>query len=134
MKLVRVRGVSKREKEPRVLTLAECHVLLGQLAEPYRTMVALDLATGLRSSELFALKWCDFDWLNSIMLVRRAIVDGIVDDVKTKYSKAGLPLARSLAQMMLRWRAQSKFQADGDWIFASRRIFWAPAIPINCCS
>src|SRR5262249_44472749 len=69
MKLVRVRGVSKREKEPRVLDVPECHAVMQQLEEPYRTMVALALATGLRSSELFALKWRDFDWLNSTMFV-----------------------------------------------------------------
>jgi len=61
MKLVRVKGVSKREKEPRVLTLPECHRLLAELGEPYRTMVALSIATGLRCSELFALKWSDLD-------------------------------------------------------------------------
>jgi integrase len=121
MKLVRVRGVSKREKEPRVLSLSECHRLLDELDEPYRTMVAVGIATGLRCSELFALKWCDFDWANSTMFVRRAIVDGVVDEVKTKYSKAGLPLHRSLADMLLRWKARSKFQTNEDWVFSSWR-------------
>jgi integrase len=84
-------------------------------------MVALSIATGLRCSELFALKWGDFDWANSAMFVRRAIVDGVVDDVKTKYSKAGLPLDPALAEMMLCWKAQSKFTKDEDWVFASWR-------------
>lgn len=121
MKLVRVRGVSKREKEPRVLTLIECHRLLAELKEPYRTMVAIAIATGLRCSELFALKWSDFDWKNSIMYVRRAIVNGVVDEVKTKYSKVGLPLNSSLAEMLLRWKERSQFQNEDDWVFASWR-------------
>src|ERR1700756_4354330 len=121
MKLVRVKGVSKRETEPRVLTLSECHRLLAELGEPYHTMVALSIATGLRCSELFALKWSDFDWANSTMFVKRAIVDGVVDEVKTKYSKAGLPLHPSLADMLRRWKAQSKFKQDEDWVFASWR-------------
>jgi integrase len=45
------------------------------------------MATGLRVSELLALKWSDFDFPNSVMYVRRSIVDGVVGDVKTKYSK-----------------------------------------------
>jgi len=121
IKLVRVRGVSKREKEPRVLTLPECHQLLDELEEPHRTMVALAIATGLRCSELFALKWSDFDWANSTMFVRRAIVDGVEDEVKTKYSKAGLPLNQTLAELLLRWKRRSKFQSEEDWVFASWR-------------
>src|ERR1700746_2751922 len=38
-------------------------------------MVILDLATGLRCSELFALKWCDVIWDDLRLLVRRGIVD-----------------------------------------------------------
>jgi len=94
---------------------------MSELADPYRTMVALSIATGLRCSELFALKWGDFDWANATMFVKRAIVDGVVDDVKTKYSKAGLPLDPALAEMMLGWKAQSKFKNDEDWVFASWR-------------
>ena len=55
------------------------------------------------------------------MFVQRAIVDGVVDDVKTKYSKAGLPLDPALAEMLIRLREQSKFQSDEDWVFASWR-------------
>jgi integrase len=55
------------------------------------------------------------------MFVKRAIVDGVVDDVKTKYSKAGLPLDPALAGLMLRWKAQSDFTRDEDWVFASWR-------------
>jgi integrase len=56
MKLVRVRGTSRRRREPIVLEIAQFHLLLKELDEPFRTMVTLDLATGLRCSELFALQ------------------------------------------------------------------------------
>lgn len=52
----------KRTKEPKVLTIAEFQQVVRELNDPYRTMVILDLATGLRCSELFALKWCDVIW------------------------------------------------------------------------
>ncbi len=54
MKLVRVRGTSKRRPEPVVLGVAQFRFLLNELDDPFRTMVILDLATGLRCSELFA--------------------------------------------------------------------------------
>ena len=120
MKLVRVRGISKREREPRVLTLAEFQSLLRYIEdEPFRTMVLLDIATGLRASELLALKWCDVNWSELTLSVRRAIVDDVTDDVKTKSSKAGLPLDPDLGELLLAWKSATEFNRDEDWVFAS---------------
>jgi integrase len=120
MRLVRVRGVSKRQTEPRVLTIDECRRLIAEIPEePFRTMVILDMATGLRCSELLALQWSDFNWESLTLMVRRAIVDGVVDEVKTRYSRAGLPLDPALAEMAWRWKMQTPFAQPGDWVFAS---------------
>lgn len=122
MSLVRVKGVSRRLEEPRVLSIEECHRLIEALpGEPYRTMAVLDLATGLRCSELLGLKWQDLDWEGLTLLVRRAIVDGVVGDVKTRYSKSGMPLDPALAKILFRWRRLSKFNGPEDWVFASWR-------------
>src|SRR5207245_1493069 len=82
-------------------------------------MAILDLATGLRCSELFALKWSDVIWDELTLLVRRAIVDGVVSDVKTKYSKAGMPLDPALAEVLLNWQRRTLFNKPEDWMFAS---------------
>jgi integrase len=119
MKLVRVRGTSKRGCEPKVLNVAQLHLLLGELDEPFRTMVILDIATGLRCSELLALKWCDVLWDDLTLLVRRGIVNGVVSDVKTKYSNAGIPLDRALVEVLLNWQRKTPFKNPGDWVFAS---------------
>jgi integrase len=119
MKLVRVRGTSKRQREPMVLSVGQFRRLLEELDEPFRTMVILDLATGLRCSELFALKWCDVVWDDLTLLVRRGIVTGIVSDVKTKYSNAGIPLDPALAEVLLNWRRKTLFKNPEDWVFAS---------------
>jgi len=119
MKLVRVRGGSKRTKEPKVLTIPQFQQLVQALNNPYRTMVILDLATGLRCSELFALKWCDVMWDDLTLLVRRGIVDTVVSDVKTEYSRAGMPLDPALAEVLLNWQRTTEFNKPEDWIFAS---------------
>jgi integrase len=75
-----------------------------RLDDPYRTMVILDLATGLRCSELFALEWSDVIWDDLTLLVQRGIVDTVVSDVKTEYSRAGMPLDPALAEVLLRWQ------------------------------
>jgi integrase len=55
--LVGVKGVSRRQKEPRILNSAEIRTLIERLKEPCRTTVIVALGTGLRCSELFALRW-----------------------------------------------------------------------------
>jgi integrase len=54
-----VRRSAKRRSTPEVLTSNEVRRLLTALKPRERMMVLLDVATGLRQSELFALKWKD---------------------------------------------------------------------------
>ncbi len=117
--LVRVKGVSRRQTEPRMLDPEQIQALIANLTEPCRTAVVIALSTGLRCSELFALKWLDFDWEQMTVLVRRAIVDGVVGDVKTKYSQSGLPLDPALAEILFTWKRASQFGRDSDWVFGS---------------
>lgn len=71
MKLVKIPGATKRQEEPRVLTVEEFDKLLAQIeGEPYRTMVVLAMCLGLRCSELIGLQWQDLDWENLTLLVR----------------------------------------------------------------
>ena len=119
MALVRVKGISRRQAEPRILNRDEIQALISRLADPCRTAVIFALSTGLRCSELFALKWLDFNWDQLTVLVRRAIVDGVVGEVKTKYSRSGLPLDPALAAVLSSWKAASQFRAESDWVFAS---------------
>jgi len=106
LSLVRVKGISRRQAEPRILAASEIQALIAALSrEPYRTMVIMALSTGLRCSELFALRWLDFDWERLMILVRRAIVDGAVGEVKTQYSQSGLPLDPVLAEILFTWNA-----------------------------
>jgi integrase len=111
MKLVRVRGGSKRQKQPMVLTITQFQRLIKELDDPYRTMVILDLATGLRYSELFALKWRDVILDDLLLLCGGAIVDTIVSDVKTEYCRAGMPLDPPLAEVLLNWPRDTIQQA-----------------------
>lgn len=68
-----VRQSAKRERIPEVLEPAEVQGLLLQLKSCFRLMVLLDVTTGLRRSELFALKWNDVDFSNMRLDVLRSI-------------------------------------------------------------
>ena len=55
---------AKREKVPDVLESHELQLLLSKLAVRERTLALLDAATGLRVSEILALRWDDVDFKN----------------------------------------------------------------------
>ena len=52
-----MRGGTKRVRIPRVLAPEEVQRLIYQLKQPYRTMVLIASALGLRVSEIVALQW-----------------------------------------------------------------------------
>jgi len=118
MEFVEVKGVSHRQRKPRILTVDEFYSLLDLWAEPHRTMVIVAQCLGLRVSEILALKWEDIDFESRTMRVTRAVVDGNVDDVKTEYSEDDLPLDPGFASLLLAWRSQCA-DSTGHWVFPS---------------
>jgi integrase len=87
MELVTVTGCTKRLRKPRSLTVAEFHLFIQKMNQPFHTIAMLCVCFGLRISEALALKWCDVDWLNGRLDVERGIVRQIVDDAKTDNSE-----------------------------------------------
>ena len=119
MKLVQVKGATKRQKKPRSLTIAEFHRFVARLEEPFKTLALVCLCFGLRISECLALKWSDVDWLNARLTVERGIVRQRVGPVKTEESERLIAIDNDVLEMLTRWRQASQFTADTDWIFAS---------------
>ncbi len=118
MKLVHVKGSSKRLREPVTLTRKQFHHVLRFVVEPFRTMCVVAMCLGLRASELVGLQWGDFDWKNRQVMIQRGVVIGRVDEVKTRYSNKAIPLDPVLASMLLSYRRQA---SPGNWVFPSSR-------------
>lgn len=114
-----VRQSAKRERVPDVLELHELQLLLTKLSMRERTLVLLDAATGLRVSELLALRWMDVDFENLEINVTRSIWHQVVGDCKTEASAKPVPLDGYMAEDLLRWRRQSPYPMAADYIFAS---------------
>ena len=106
MELVEIKGISKRQKKPIVLTVEQYYLLLELLPQPYRTMVIVAQCTGLRAEEVLALEWQDIDFENLSMKVVRAVVHGRVETVKTEYSEDELPLDPDFAAILLDWKRE----------------------------
>lgn len=52
---------------------------------------------------------------NQEVLVQRSLIANRVDAVKTKRSKARLPLDPALGEVLQDWRSLSHFNAEDDW-------------------
>jgi integrase len=114
-----VRQGAKRKKIPIVLTSDEVRRLIEALPLRERTLVLLAAGSGLRMSELFALKWSDVHFDRHEISVIRSIVMQVVGPCKTEASQRSIPMDPCLAEALEVWRAQSHYHAEGDWVFAS---------------
>lgn len=114
-----VRQSAKRERTPDFLELEEVQLLLTKLDVRERTLVLLDAATGLRVSELLALRWEDVDFKTLELSVTRSIWHQVVGDCKTEASAKPVPLDSYMAEDLLRWRRISPYPMPHDWVFAS---------------
>ena len=119
MELVSIKGATKRVRQPRSLTVEEFQKFVAQLKEPAHTIAIACVCFGLRISECLGLKWADVDWLGGRLRIERSIVRQRVDDVKTIYSGRTMSIDGEMLAILRRWRQQTEFASDGDWIFAS---------------
>jgi len=114
-----VRQSAKRERIPEVLDVGEIRSLLTELQHPYKAMVFLAAATGLRASELLGLKWQDVDFESLEINLNHGVVHQVVGELKTEASRKPMPPDPELAGVILEWRYLSPFSQQSDWVFAS---------------
>jgi integrase len=128
-----VRQSAKRRMAPNVLMPAEIKMLVDALALREKTLVLLAVTTGLRQSELFALKWADVDFIQGTMNVTRSITYGVVGRCKTESSQKPVPIHKVLADLLERWKQTRSYHANDDWVFASEHYrgqnpYWGQVI------
>ena len=116
-----VRQSAKRQRIPEWLEPEELSALLSQLDQCFRLMVFLDAVTGLRRSELLALKWGDVEFENLQIIVQRSIYRNVVGNCKTEASKKPVPMDPILAAELWAWKQDSSYSQPHDWVFASPR-------------
>lgn len=100
MELVEVKGITKRQKKPAVLSVEQFYMLLDLIPDPYRNMVLVAQCLGLRVEEILALHWEDIDLKSLSVMVVRAVVHGRIQFVKTEYSEDELPLDPEFATVL----------------------------------
>jgi integrase len=118
MELVEVKGISKRRKRPCVLQVQDAWRILDELVQPYRTMVLIGLCFGLRISEILGLRWTDFDFKRSVVLIQRSAVGKHLNLLKTECSQDEVPLERSFILVLNKWQELCA-TTEQRWVFPS---------------
>ena len=131
-----VRQSAKRERIIVPLTAEELQRLFAELGPRERTLVLLDVPTGMRRGEVLATQWCDIDFGKKTLIVRKSIWQQHLGPVKTEESEKVMPLDDEMIADLLRWRSETPYAGDQDWIFASGRMkgrqpLWPEAIERN---
>ncbi len=96
-----VRQPAKRRHAPCVLDVEEIRALLAELKGMYRVMVFVAATTGLRVSELLALRWQDCDFGSGEIHLTRGIVRQRETIMKTEASRKLVPLEPGLADVLM---------------------------------
>jgi integrase len=118
----KVRCSAKRLREPDVLTPGEFQALLQELSLREQVMVMMAGSTGLRRSELFALRRSDVNFFTMEVAVTRSCVRNHFGAVKTEASGKPVPLHQSVGDVLTEWRRQSPYAKDEDFLFPSLRM------------
>ena len=114
-----VRQGAKRRTAPDILTRDEVQGLLGNLRFSERTLVLLAVTTGLRRSELFALKWKDVDFQTKRIYGTRSIVHNVVGICKSESSQKPVPAHDDLVEALREWQGKTPYPSSESWVFAS---------------
>lgn len=114
-----VRQSARRKNIPVVLESEEVRAILSQLQPCFRLMVELVVTTGMRRSELFALKWGDVNFAELAISIQRSVYLGIIGNCKTETSRKPVPLDERVAADLWLWKETTKHCNSEDWVFAS---------------
>ena len=101
IELIKLKGTSRRLKRPHTISPEKFQELIAILEEPYRTMVIVAICTGLRVSEVLALRWEHIDFSTGVILVQQGVVSGRIGKVKTEASQDEIPIDPAFAGLLL---------------------------------
>jgi integrase len=119
------RGVKFPQKglkaKPAIIAGESLGKLLNELGEPYRTMVQLIAATGLRIGELLALRWSALDLDSGTFAVRESVFEGRFQPPKTAKALRTIPLGSHAVAALSQHRDDSSRKERNNLVFGNRK-------------
>jgi len=136
--LKRVKNRKVHPREPQPFTLSEIHSILEQLQSHERNLIRFAFWTGLRTSELIALKWANIDLETKSAYVHEAVVEGLLKGTKTSASVRTIELTNEAYSALI---SQKKISSSSPFVFTDpksndrwksdqiiRKRVWIPAL------
>lgn len=114
IKLVKVKGATKRQKPIVIATIPQVNQLIAALPQPYSLMVLVTASLGLRVEEVIPLQWEDFDFAARTVTISRAYTHSELKETKTEASNAHLPVEGTLLDVLT-----SMKDGKTGWMFPS---------------
>lgn len=137
--LERVKNHPTSTREPEPFNADEMSRILQELSGQERNLIQFAFYSGLRTSELIALRWQDVDLDKNCIYVRSARVRGHLKCTKTKSGKREVTLQPQAREALI--SQQSLTSEQNDIVFhdsrsnqpwkddqAIRKIVWTPAL------
>jgi integrase len=91
--LLKMKTVIKGTRKPLVLTIKQYQAFAAQLSDLHRTMVVAAMCSGMRVSDMLALRWDQLDFAAGVMSLQQA-----------EAPDGHLPIDPVLAETLLEWR------------------------------
>jgi len=126
---VKRKGVKEDDIDP--FTPAEREAILAECTGQFRNLVQFAFWTGMRTSELIALRWQDVDWSRGFVRVRQAMVSGELKGPKTKAGRREVKLLPASREALQAQREYTLLQ--GGMVFHDPRtgVGWGGDKPIR---
>jgi integrase len=104
----------------RFFTADEARLIIATAGQPFRTIFAIAAMTGMRVGELLALQTNDLDFERKIIHVRRSVWHGQIQTVKSKASRAPVPMPDALS-VIIKVFLESWQPNPAKFLFLNRR-------------
>ena len=108
------------KKKPAIIAGHDFGKLLRHVDEPYRTMVSLIAAIGLRIGELLALRWSALDPSVGTLAVRESVFEWEFQAPKTQRALRTIPLGPHAVKALSDHRSRAARNGDDDLVFGNR--------------
>ena len=134
----RIKNLKTKAREPEPFTLEEIDRILSVLHGSGRNAVQFGFWTGLRTSELLALKWNNVCLEGNYAIIKEALVRGRLKEPKTNAGKRKIQLHPNATKALV---SQEKIRESSEFVFTDpksgerwdsdqpfRKRIWIPAI------